>query len=220
MKIDKEGYLIISVNIAVSAVISLVSFMFLPQIAAIIISSILFLLMVFILRFFRLPKRSQLTNPKYVYSPADGTIVVNERVYEDEYLKSECIQVSVFMSVWNVHANWFPVAGNVEYFRHHNGDFMVAWHPKSSTENERTTTVVRMEDGKKVMFRQVAGLLAKRIVSYAVEGTDVAQNSRCGFIKFGSRVDIFLPLGTKINVKLGDKMTGSQSIIAEFVKNN
>ncbi|MFI3321124.1 MAG: phosphatidylserine decarboxylase family protein [Rikenellaceae bacterium] len=216
MTIDKEGYGIIRNALLIFVVLTVASYLFLPLWATITIGSICFLLFAFILRFFRLPYRTTLIDDDNVYSPADGTVVVSERVYEDEYLKTECIQVSVFMSIWNVHANWFPVAGKVEYFRHHNGEFMVAWHPKSSTENERTSTVVVMENGEKIMFRQIAGLLAKRIVSYAVEGESFAQNSRCGFIKFGSRVDVFLPLNAKVKVKLGDKMVGSQSVIATF----
>lgn len=197
-------------------IVSVASFLFLCNIAAIVITSILFLLFLFILRFFRLPSRCLKQNQNYVYAPADGTVVVCEKVSEEEFLREECIQISIFMSIWNVHANWFPIAGKVEYFRHHHGEFMVAWHPKSSTENERTTTVVKMGDGRRVMFRQIAGLIAKRIVSYAVEGKHIDQNERCGFIKFGSRVDVFLPLDTKVNVKIGDKVTGSQSVIAVF----
>ena len=119
------------------------------------------------------------------------------------------------MSIWNVHINWFPVAGTVEYFRHHHGRFLVAWHPKSSEDNERTTTVVDM-GGQKVMFRQIAGLVARRIVSYARVGEPVTQNSQCGFIKFGSRVDIYLPVDADVRVRLGDKVTGSQSCIARL----
>lgn len=216
--IDKEGYVILRNSFCLFALITIASYFLLPTVATIAIGVVMLLLWLFIVRFFRLPKRKQLKNDDTVFAVADGTIVVSERVYEEEYLKCEAIQVSIFMSIWNVHANWFPVAGEVEYFRHHHGEFMVAWHPKSSTENERTSTVVKMEDGKKIMFRQIAGLLAKRIVSYATEGEQIEQNSRLGFIKFGSRIDIFLPLDADVKVKLGDKVVGSQSIIATLKK--
>ncbi|MEG1634842.1 MAG: phosphatidylserine decarboxylase family protein [Rikenellaceae bacterium] len=213
--IDKEGYNIIRNTTLIITALIIACFLFLPLSIAIAITVILVAFLLFIVRFFRVPNRKPLSNPSYVYAPADGTVVVSERVKEDEVLNGECrIQVSIFMSLWNVHANWFPVGGRVEYFRHHNGDNMVAWHPKSSTENERTTTVVETTVGQRIMFRQIAGLLAKRIVSYAKEGVNVEQNSRCGFIKFGSRVDLFLPLDTEIKVQLGDKVVGSQTVIA------
>lgn len=212
--IDKEGYNIIRNTILIIAAFTIACFMFLPLWIAYTLTAIMVAFLMFIVRFFRVPVRKQLSNPDYVYAPADGTVVVSERVKEDEILGECRIQVSIFMSIWNVHANWFPVGGKIEYFRHHNGEFMVAWHPKSSTENERTTTVVTTDKGQRIMFRQIAGLLAKRIVSYAIEGVNVDQNSRCGFIKFGSRVDLFLPLDTEIKVKLGDKVTGSQTVIA------
>ena len=140
-----------------------------------------------------------------------------EEVEEKEYFKDNRIVVSVFMSIWNVHINWFPVSGTVDYFRHHHGLFLVAWHPKSSEDNERTTTVVDM-GGQKIMFRQIAGMVARRIVSYARVGHRVEQNSQCGFIKFGSRVDLFLPLDADIRVKLGDKVVGTQTLIARLKK--
>lgn len=148
-------------------------------------------------------------------APADGTVVVVEEVTENEYFNDRRLLVSVFMSLSNVHINWFPVGGRIEYFRHHQGRFLVAWHPKSSEENERTTTVVDM-GGCKVLFRQIAGLIARRIVSYARVGEVAGQNTQCGFIKFGSRVDVYLPLGTEVLVKLGDKVTGSQTPIARL----
>ena len=221
MKIDKEGYIIIRNAFLIFAAIEIPTVIFLPLWASIPISTILLLLFLFILRFFRIPtNRATLNNPNNVYSPADGTVVVSERVVEDEVLGCECIQISVFMSIWNVHANWYPVAGEVSYYRHHHGEFMVAWHPKSSTENERTTTVVTTPKGTQILFRQIAGLLAKRIVSYAVEGTKVEQNSRCGFIKFGSRLDIFVPLDATVKVKLGDKVQGTQTVLAELKDEN
>lgn len=173
------------------------------------------LLYIFLLRFFRFPSRPQLSDDGVLYAPADGTIVVIEKTVESEFFKDERIQVSIFMSVWNVHINWFPIKGVVEYFRHHHGKFLVAWHPKSSTENERTT-VVLSNDKTKILLRQIAGFLARRIVCYASEGMGVQQNQQMGFIKFGSRVDIFLPVGTKVEVALNQKTVGGQTVIARF----
>ncbi len=173
------------------------------------------LLYVFLLRFFRFPDRPQLTDDGVLYAPADGTIVVIEKAQEDEFFKDERLQVSIFMSVWNVHINWYPIKGAVEYFRHHHGKFLVAWHPKSSTENERTTVVLN-NGSNKVLLRQIAGFLARRIVCYATEGENVNQNQQMGFIKFGSRVDIFLPVGTKIEVSLNQKTVGGQTVIAKL----
>lgn len=173
------------------------------------------LLYIFLLRFFRFPSRPQLSDDGVLYAPADGTIVVIEKTVESEFFKDERIQVSIFMSVWNVHINWFPIKGVVEYFRHHHGKFLVAWHPKSSTENERTT-VVLSNDKTKILLRQIAGFLARRIVCYASEGMNVQQNQQMGFIKFGSRVDIFLPVGTKVEVALKQKTVGGQTVIARF----
>ncbi len=175
-------------------------------------------LMLFVVNFFRQPARKMpQSDNSLVYAPADGEVVVIEEVYEDEYLKEKVMQVSIFMSVWNVHMNWYPVGGEVEYYKYHKGKFLVAWLPKSSTENERTTTVVNTGEHK-VLFRQIAGFVARRIINYSKQGSSVAQNQNCGFIKFGSRVDIFLPLGSDIKVKIGDKPTGTQTIIASLPK--
>lgn len=216
MRIHKEGYQIIATVFIVAAVLTTTAYYFWTPIIWIPIAVIAFINFAFCLRFFRVPNRKFPTADNLtIYSPADGTIVAIEEVYENEYLGEYRIQVSVFMSIWNVHINWFPVGGVIEYFRHHHGRFLVAWHPKSSTDNERTTTVV--DTGiHRVMFRQIAGYVARRIVSYAEEreGEYAAQNSQCGFIKFGSRVDIFLPLGSKINVSLGDKVVGTQTPLA------
>lgn len=173
------------------------------------------LFVLFVTSFFRSPSRIRIEDPETVFAPADGTVVVVEEVTENEYFNDRRLLVSVFMSLSNMHINWFPVGGRIEYFRHHQGRFLVAWHPKSSEENERTTTVVDM-GGCKVLFRQVAGLIARRIVSYARVGEVAGQNTQCGFIKFGSRVDVYLPLGTEVLVKLGDKVTGSQTPIARL----
>ncbi len=217
MKIAKEGNKIILICGVTFGVIIGGLFFFKLLTLAYIVSIFLFLKWCFILRFFRLPKRELLQDDKTIYSPADGTIVAVERVYEGEYFKEERLQVSIFMSVWNVHANWYPIGGKVKYFRHHHGKFIVANHPKSSTENERTTTVVEGDNGE-VLFRQVAGYVARRIVSYVCEGEKAVQNNRFGFIKFGSRIDLFLPLDCDVAVKLRDKVVGSQSVIATFNK--
>ncbi len=170
---------------------------------------------VIILQFFRNPNRTIQANDNIIVSPVDGKVVVIEEVYEPEYFKDKRLQVSIFMSPINVHVTRYPVSGLVVCSQHHPGKFLVAWHPKSSTENERTTIVILNTVFGEVMYRQIAGALAKRIVNYAEEGVDVIQGTDAGFIKFGSRVDLLLPLGTKINVKLNDIAVGNKTIIAE-----
>ncbi len=170
----------------------------------------------FVIAFFRIPKRPLLADDGIVFSPCDGVVVVAEDVIEGEVTGEKRIQVSVFMSVTNVHQNWFPVGGRVTYFKHHHGRFMVAWHPKSSDDNEHTTTAVSTPHGETVIFRQIAGMVARRIVSYAVVGTDAVQNTPCGFIKFGSRVDLYLPPDAEVLVGLGQKVRGGQTPIARF----
>ena len=169
----------------------------------------------FVIAFFRVPKRPLLADDGVIFAPCDGTVVVAEDVQETEVLGDKRIQVSIFMSVTNVHINWFPVGGEIFYFKHHHGRFMVAWHPKSSDDNERTTTAVETINGP-VVFRQVAGMVARRIVSYAKPGENAVQNTPCGFIKFGSRVDIYIPADAEILVELGQKVRGSQTPIARF----
>ena len=153
---------------------------------------------------------------RQILAPADGKIVVIEETEEPEYFKDRRLQVSIFMNIFNVHINWFPVNGVIKYFKYHKGNFAAAYLPKSSTENERTTIVIECNNGKTVLMRQIAGAMAKRIVSYAPVGGQARQDQHAGFIKFGSRVDLFLPLGTQIEVKLGQKTTGSQTIIGTF----
>ena len=215
MRIHKEGTSIILCSALISAGITVAAFLLLPEPTAWIVAIVVWGFTLFITSFFRSPNRVMRTDAGAVFSPADGKIVALEEVDENEYFQGKRIVVSVFMSIWNVHVNWFPVAGRVDYFRHHHGLFLVAWHPKSSEDNERTTTVVDM-GGEKIMFRQIAGLVARRIVSYARVGHHVEQNTQCGFIKFGSRVDIFLPLDADIRVKLGDKVVGTQTLIARL----
>ncbi len=175
------------------------------------------LLAVTILQFFRKPKRSTKLNPKHIIAPADGKVVVIEETVENEYFKGPRRQVSIFMSPLNVHINFNPISGIVSFFKYHPGKFLVAWHPKSSTENERTTVVVMQESGTEVLYRQIAGAMARRICWYVKEGQTVTQGEEFGFIKFGSRVDIFLPLNAKILVNLNDKPVGGETVIAELV---
>jgi len=169
-----------------------------------------------ILQFFRNPVFEIQRNDKQVLAPADGKVVVIEEADEPEYLKSRRRQISIFMSPVNVHVNRMPVAGSISYAKYHAGKYLVAWHPKSSTENERTTIVTKMKNGKEILFRQIAGALARRIKYYVKEGQPLQQGDEFGFIKFGSRVDVFLPLDAKINVKIGDVTKGGRTVIAEF----
>lgn len=183
------------------------------------VSAILLLLFwFFIVAFFREPRRVRIHDADLIFSPCDGRVVVTEVVREDEYLHEDMMQISIFMSVTNVHMNWVPVGGEVEYFKYHPGRFLVAWHPKSSTENERTTTVIRTDNKQKVLFRQIAGLIARRIISYMKVGENVEQNSVCGFIKFGSRVDVLIPKESELLVEIGDPVVGSQTPIARLRK--
>ncbi|GGD65376.1 phosphatidylserine decarboxylase [Emticicia aquatilis] len=174
-------------------------------------------LFVIVVQFFRKPTRTTVKNPKHVIAPADGKVVVIEEVVETEYFKGPRRQISIFMSPLNVHINFNPIAGIVTYAKYHAGKYLVAWHPKSSTENERTTIVVKHHNGTEVLFRQIAGALARRICWYVKEGQAVEQGSEFGFIKFGSRIDIFLPLDAKILVNIDDKPVGGETVIAELM---
>src|SRR5690606_30868098 len=173
-------------------------------------------LFIAIVQFFRSPKRTIHIDDNAVLCPADGKIVVIEETEETEYFNDKRLQISIFMSPTNVHVNRNPISGIVSYFKYHPGKFLVAWHPKSSTENERTTVVVQNSNNVEVLFRQIAGALARRIVWYVKEGDAVQQGEEFGFIKFGSRVDVFLPVGTKVNVNIGDKVVGGKTVIARF----
>lgn len=176
-------------------------------------SGILYLL---VLQFFRNPIFKITSNEKQVLSPADGKVVVIEETEEKEYLKERRQQISIFMSPVNVHVNRMPVGGSISYYKYHSGKYLVAWHPKSSTENERTTVVAKMENGTEVLFRQIAGAVARRIKCYVSEGQTLQQGEEFGFIKFGSRVDVFLPLDAKINVKVGEATKGGRTVLAEL----
>jgi len=174
-----------------------------------------FLVLVIILQFFRNPKRPLIINENQILAPVDGKVVVIEEVYEGEYFKDKRLQVSIFMSPINVHVTRYAMSGIIKFSKYHPGKFLVAWHPKASEENERTTVVVENNTFGAVLYRQIAGALARRIVNYAEEGMQVVQGTDAGFIKFGSRVDIYLPLGTEINVKLGDKAIGNKTVISK-----
>ncbi|GAA4271097.1 phosphatidylserine decarboxylase family protein [Aquimarina gracilis] len=210
----KEGYKIISVAIVLFLGINVASYVAIQikewQIA-ILVLTLAFLIL--ILQFFRNPKRKTLVADNTVVSPVDGKVVVIEEVFEKEHFKDNRLQVSIFMSPINVHVTRHPIGGNVTFSKYHPGKYLVAWHPKASEENERTTVVVK-NNIVEILYRQIAGALAKRIVNYATEGEQVVQGSDSGFIKFGSRVDVFLPVGTKINVNLNEKVRGGESVIA------
>lgn len=213
--IHKEGYAIIIITIlsltVLNVAIGLLNINWLSTIFYV-LSTIFFFL---ILQFFRNPKRVVTANEHEVVAPADGKVVVIEEVVETEYFKDKRIQVSIFMSPVNVHVNRYPISGIVKFAKHHAGKYLVAWHPKSSTENERTTIVVENKNIS-ILFRQIAGALAKRIVMYSKEGDQAKKGNDFGFIKFGSRVDLFFPLDTKIKVKLDQKVKGNKTVIASY----
>jgi len=212
----KEGFKIISVTFLIFSVLA-VSTHFLVDIfwlqKGILLA--LFIMLILILQFFRNPKRNFNLNQNQVLSPVDGKVVVIEEVFEKEYFNDKRLQISVFMSPLNVHVTRYPVGGKVVFSKYHPGKFLVAWHPKSSEENERTTVVVKSTEFGDVLHRQIAGAVAKRIINYAKKGQEVEQASDSGFIKFGSRVDIFLPLGTEINVTLNEKVQGGITVLAK-----
>lgn len=218
MTIHKEGRVLLFVLLIVLFALNWGIFYYFPSSAliqnSVILASILFYLL--ILQFFRNPVFDITTHDKHVLAPADGKVVVIEETEETEYLNEKRKQVSIFMSPVNVHVNRMPVRGIVSFFKYHPGKYLVAWHPKSSTENERTTVVVKMENGVEILFRQIAGALARRIKCYVKVGQPFAQGQEFGFIKFGSRVDIFLPLDAKIAVNIGDVTKGGRTIIAEL----
>ena len=176
----------------------------------------LLLVFILILQFFRNPKRNTQIDDAHVVSPVDGKVVVIEEVQESEYFKDKRLQVSVFMSPINVHVTRYPIGGKVLFSKYHPGKYLVAWHPKSSEKNERTTVVVENSKFGKVLYRQIAGFLARRIVNYAKKDQNVVQGNDAGFIKFGSRVDLFLPLGTKLDIKLNQKVRGGETVIAKL----
>jgi phosphatidylserine decarboxylase len=218
MSIHREGRTLLFVLLLVLFVINWIVTYFFPDNNTIqnlsIVASILFYLL--ILQFFRIPKFTVDKNSKHVLAPADGKVVVIEETEETEYFKGRRKQVSIFMSPINVHVNRMPVKGIISFFAYHPGKYLVAWHPKSSTENERTTVVVKMTDSTEILFRQIAGALARRIKCYVKKDQALDQGDEFGFIKFGSRVDVFLPLSAKINVAIGDVTKGGKTILAEL----
>jgi phosphatidylserine decarboxylase len=219
MTIHKEGYTSLAITILFIFVLNALIQFYMPTAHTLkwivyVFSGALFLI---ILQFFRSPFFDIETAENTILCPADGKVVVIEETEETEFLKDKRIQLSVFMSPVNVHVNRNPIAGVVSYFKYHKGKYLVAWHPKSSTENERTTIAIENSKGVTVLFRQIAGALARRIVWYVKEGDIVDQGQQFGFIKFGSRVDVFLPLGTKILVNIGDVVKGGRTVLAELV---
>jgi phosphatidylserine decarboxylase len=218
MKIHKEGYQTIALVFVVIALTVFFVNYFNPS--QTIIHYLLYLIgfafFLFIVRFFRNPHRPVSIDDSILISPADGKVVLIEEVEETEYFKDRRLQVSIFMSPNNVHKNWYPFSGIVKYYRHHPGKFLVAWHPKSSELNERTTVVLERKDTTKILMRQIAGAVAQRISCYAAEGKQVKQGEELGFIKFGSRVDIFLPLGTTLKVAKNQKVSGCVDVIANL----
>lgn len=220
MNLHKEGYTIMGGTALLLLLINWAVWSFVPNMewlnTLILIASMVFFLL--IVQFFRVPTRIVTTGETSIVAPCDGKVVVIEEVVENEYFKGPRRQISIFMSPLNVHVNWNPISGVVQYFKYHPGLYLVAWHPKSSTENERTTTVIRTSQGVEVLFRQIAGAVARRIRWYVKEGDHVHQSTQMGFIKFGSRVDVFVPLDAEIKVKLNDKTIGSVTVLAELPK--
>lgn len=218
MIVHKEGRTFLFVLLITLVVLNWTLAYFLPEARAIqnIAIGLSILFYIAFLQFFRSPVFTVSKNEKNVLAPADGKVVVIEETEETEYLKSRRRQISIFMSPVNVHVNRMPVGGSISYFKYHRGKYLVAWHPKSSTENERTTVVTKMKGGTEVLLRQIAGALARRIKCYVKEGLSVEQGQEFGFIKFGSRVDIFLPLDATIKVSIGDVTKGGRTVIAEL----
>lgn len=216
MTIHREGYKSIAIGTIIFVALNLISFYFLSPVSAalcwVIFFATLFLLL-FLISFFRIPNRKLTISDGKVIAPADGKVVVIEETVDDEYFKTRRLQVSIFMSPANVHVNRNPISGEVVYNQYHKGKYLVAWHPKSSTENERHSVVIR-KGNIEILVKQIAGALAKRIVNYLEVGDEVAQTDEMGFIKFGSRVDLLLPVGTKVNVELNQVVQGGVTVIA------
>jgi phosphatidylserine decarboxylase len=218
MSIHKEGYKILIFGFLILLVLNIIVNIIWAEAElvrwAFIICSLM--LYIFLLFFFRLPARSLETDPGLVYAPADGKVVVIEETIENEYFKDKRLQVSIFMSPFNMHSNRYPVSGLVKYVCYHPGQNMVAWHPKSSELNERSTIVIETKEGIEIMIRQIAGAVARRIVTYSKENQNVLQGGELGFIKFGSRVDIFLPIGTEVEIPILQQVKANKTIIAKI----
>lgn len=217
MRLHHEGKTFILASVTLWILASLLMFTFCNiSFLNYFVSAIFFSIFLLILWFFRIPNRNFSSNNDAIVAPCDGKVVVIEKVFESEYFQEEMIQISIFMSPLNVHANWYPVNGSVAYTKYHPGKYLVAWHPKSSTENERSTVGIIAHNGKKILVRQIAGMLARKIVTYAKENVQAKLGYEFGFIKFGSRIDIFVPVDTLINVKIGDKTVGGVTEIAQL----
>ena len=214
MKIHREGYATIAIVLIFLSLINSLAYYFNPiWIVNIIISALSFVFFYLILHFFRNPERDIAINDKHIIAPSDGKLVVIENVFEDEYLKEECTQLSIFMSPLNVHKQWYPTNGKVIYSQYHPGKYLVAWNPKSSTENERTSIVIQ-SNHHRILYRQIAGAVARRICNYAKQDDVVDQSLEAGFIKFGSRIDVLIPKNAEIKVKLDDTIVGGKTILA------
>lgn len=218
MKIHKEGYTIILISLLIAGAIYTVNHLFLCQFPIFywLVNAFIVVMLYLVIQFFRVPNRTSPTGDDLIICPADGKVVVIEEVEETEYFNDKRIQISIFMSPLNVHANWNPISGITKYYKYHPGKFLVAWHPKSSTENERSTVVTENKNGQEVLFRQVAGAVARRIVCYAKKDKQVNAGSEFGFIKFGSRIDVFLPLGTELNINIDDVVQGKTTVIGKL----
>jgi len=217
MRIHKEGYKIILVTFFILIILSMLVVWFVPNHFIRYIFYFGFLLhLLWTMRFFRYPKRNVNQGDNYILSSADGKVVAIEETYEDEYFKEKRILISVFMSPFDVHINWYPFSGLIKYVKYHSGKYLVAYHPKSSELNERNSIVIEKEPGKDVLLRQVAGIMARKIVCYAKESEVIKQGDEFGIIRFGSRVDFFLPLNVDVKVKLDDKVRAQKTIIAQF----
>lgn len=218
MRLHREGTptLLLVTALVCSGLFALLKWPVLPVALGFVLGAALLVLLGIVLWFFRVPKRELPKDDAAIFSPCDGKVVVIEEVYEPEYFKDRRRQVSIFMSPLNVHINYHPIGGTTTYYKYHPGKYLVAWHPKSSTENERSTVVNKHPQHGEVLFRQIAGALARRICTYARDGAPAVQGAEFGFIKFGSRVDLFLPLDASIEVTLGQVVTGSASVIARF----
>lgn len=211
----KEGYKIIALTLIVTALgaVLIKTYVLLPWLKYLLFAGIL-IMAFFIFQFFRNPKRTSILDDVHILAPVDGKVVVIEEVFEKEFFNEKRLQISIFMSPINVHVTRYPASGKIIYSKYHPGKYLVAWHPKSSEENERTTVVIKTKNYDNIMYRQIAGAMARRIVNYAIVDQTVIQGEDCGFIKFGSRVDVFLPLGTKVNVALNEKVIGALTVIA------
>lgn len=218
MKIHKEGRRILFVTLLLLIALNLVLYYWNKgnDVVNYLVTGATVIIFLLILQFFRSPFRHMFTHEDLLLAPADGKVVVIEKVHEPEYFDDERMQISIFMSPINVHVTRNPISGIVKYFKYHPGNYLVAWHPKSSTLNERTTVVVESDAGPKVLFRQIAGAMARRIVWYVNEGDEVTQGEEFGFIKFGSRVDLFVPLDTVVKVEMGQKVKGGETVICQL----